>query len=215
MALATSGSDRLIRLWHVPSGRPAGVLSGHRNNIYGLAVSADGKRLVSTSSKETIRLWSLPQGKPLRTIRGVVGGASRVAFARGGRRVLAAVGSDVVLWDANTGKRLRTLRGHDSEIVRLRVTDDQRYAITSGRDNRVFAWDLRTQRPVQYTRFDMLPVAVDLSADHRRFAVSTGAPIHVLPFEPTLWRQDPGQLLKRSQRAADLRLERFRLVPAP
>ena len=47
--------------------------------------------------------------------------------------------------------------------------------------------------------------------DHKGYAVTMGVPIHIYPFEPTLWRQDPKTLLQRAQRIADLELRRFRL----
>jgi WD40 repeat protein len=210
--VATGGGDRMIRLWRVPSGEAAGVLSGHPGRVSGLAFSADGQQLASTSGSGRIRRWSMPDGKPLPAIEQVPDDVDELAFAKGGRWLLAAANDDLLVWDTRTRKRHRTLRGHRSEILRLEVTADQRHAITSGRDNQVIIWDLETLRAVQHLGFDLLPLGVSMRNDHQGFAVATGVPIQLFPFQPDLWRQDPGKLLKEAEKTAGLHLRRFRLV---
>ncbi len=210
--LATVGSDHLVRLWTVPEGKPAGVLKGHQASLDAVAFSQDGKRLASTADNGVIRIWRVRDRKQLHKIQ-APRGQELLAFVRGDRWLLSAGHTGTILaWDTRTGRLARRLEAHQSEVSRLRVTPDRRFMITCARDNRVIIWDLATARPLQSSRYQMLPLGIDMRHDGKAFAVSIGVPLHVYPFEPNLWRQDPQTLLQRAQRVADLELRQFRLT---
>ena len=52
-------ADTNIRVWEVESGELVQTLEGHNAAVLGLAVTPDGKTLVSSSSDSTVRLWDL------------------------------------------------------------------------------------------------------------------------------------------------------------
>jgi WD40 repeat protein len=82
-----------------------------------IAVSPDGKTVVSGYYDGTIRLWDISSGKELRTITGHKGWIIKVAFTPDGKIIVsgsgdATVGSGdatVKLWDTSTGKEIRTI----------------------------------------------------------------------------------------------------------
>jgi WD40 repeat protein len=53
-----------IALWRLPSGEPAGTLSGHDGNVTCLTITPDGGLLASAGREGTVRLWRLPSGEP-------------------------------------------------------------------------------------------------------------------------------------------------------
>ncbi|MFF5758474.1 WD40 repeat domain-containing protein [Streptomyces longwoodensis] len=57
--LASSGSDRTVRLWDVPGRRPWATLTGHTNAVWGVAFAPDGRTVASSSNDGTVRLWDL------------------------------------------------------------------------------------------------------------------------------------------------------------
>jgi hypothetical protein len=68
MVATTAGY--LIRTWEVASSLPAGGFRGHWGKVDSLAISPDGRRLVSGSwHDQTPRLWDLPSGRALGSIR--------------------------------------------------------------------------------------------------------------------------------------------------
>jgi WD40 repeat protein len=61
--LASAGSDGVIRLWDVATGKNTATLKGHTGSVRSIAFSPDGKALASCSTDKSIRLWDLAGGK--------------------------------------------------------------------------------------------------------------------------------------------------------
>ncbi len=59
--LASSGEDRMIRLWELPTGRALARWEAHDANVTALVYGADGRTLVSGAGDGTLKLWDLPK----------------------------------------------------------------------------------------------------------------------------------------------------------
>src|SRR5205823_4323707 len=91
-------------------------LTGHKGQVWSVSVSADGKRLLTSSSDKTLRLWDTDTGKCLCVFEGHTGRIVGAALSPDGRRVLSGSGDRTVrLWDATTGKELQQMTGHTGE----------------------------------------------------------------------------------------------------
>src|SRR5437762_4254467 len=51
--------DRTVRIWDVKTGKELHKLVGHTDNIDGMCLSADGKRILSGSTDGTAQLWEV------------------------------------------------------------------------------------------------------------------------------------------------------------
>jgi WD40 repeat protein len=78
-------------------------LTGHQKEVTGLAVSADGKKLVSCSNDQTVRVWDLSSGVQLNkfTAEEAVSG---VAFAPDGKSVVSCGEKGLRFWKLTAGK---------------------------------------------------------------------------------------------------------------
>jgi WD40 repeat protein len=92
--------DQNIVVWDVSSGKEEMKMGGQ--NVWGLAVSPDGKHALSCGPDRTVRLWDLTTGKQLRVFGGHRDNVSRVLFTLDGKRALSG-GSDkkMRLWTLN------------------------------------------------------------------------------------------------------------------
>src|SRR5262245_49527209 len=110
--------DKTIRVWDVKTAKEKHVLKGHAGQVVGLAVSTDGKKLLSGSHDSTVRVWEIETGKELRkfTGHGRSPGTPAVAFAPDGKTAASGDGNGLVLlWSVDTGKVIHELKGHTKD----------------------------------------------------------------------------------------------------
>jgi WD40 repeat protein len=107
--LAGGGSaDSTIKLWSIQDGRCYCNLSGHTNEVWSVAFSADGRMLASGSTDRTIRIWSTQTGECLQILTGHMHWVMSVVFSS--PEILVSAGFDRMInfWDLQTGECLRT-----------------------------------------------------------------------------------------------------------
>lgn len=159
---AASGENAVsgqIKIWNVADGRLLRVIDGHRDTIYALALSPDGKTLASGSYDQQIKLWSTETGAEVKTLRGHNGAVFGLAFRPDGK-ILASASADrtVKLWDTATGARKDTLIQPTKEQVAVAWSADGKRLAAAGFDNRIRVWEVRpdakeTMNPLLVARY--------------------------------------------------------------
>ncbi|MEX0703641.1 MAG: WD40 repeat domain-containing protein [Planctomycetales bacterium] len=185
------------------------VLEGHGDKVTCLALSADGKRLVSGSDDKTVRVWDLAAGKEVHAFRDHANFVLDLAISPDGRRALSGsggefqngrfvVGNDrsLRLWDLDRKEQLLKLEGHAAPVWSVRFLAEGRQAISVSGDPdfAVRVWDLeggKELRRIGGRQHSGQGVAV--SADGR--LLFTGAP----PPDAggRLWDVETGKELRR------------------
>lgn len=128
------------------------VFKGHSKGVRGVAISPDGKQILSGSEDDTARIWDASTGKEVHSLNGHTSWVSSVAFSPDGKQALTGGYDNVlILWDAATGKRSKRFLGHDKTIWSVAFSPDgKRIASGSGNiavgsspaDNTVRIWDV-------------------------------------------------------------------------
>jgi WD40 repeat protein len=49
-----------VKLWDAATGREKATLDGHTGKVTSVAISRDGKRVVSGSRDNTVKVWDVP-----------------------------------------------------------------------------------------------------------------------------------------------------------
>jgi serine/threonine protein kinase/WD40 repeat protein len=140
--------DKDLYLWDVATGKVVRKFPGHAEGGNGLAVSPDGKRILSWGSDKTIRLWDLETGKELRKLEGHTDTATGV-FSPDGKKVLTfSPDKTLRLWDADTGKQLQKLQGHDDACYGS-FSPDGKQALSWSPDKTLRLWNLESGKEIR------------------------------------------------------------------
>ena len=102
-----------VKVWDAATGQNLLTLTGHTDGVHGVAVSPDGKRIVSGSWDNTVKVWDADTGRNLSTLKGHTSGVTCVAVSPDGKRLVSGGWDNIVkVWDVATGQNLLTLNRH-------------------------------------------------------------------------------------------------------
>jgi WD40 repeat protein len=97
------------RVWDLETEQELRRLEGHSANVNGVAVSPDGRRVVSASDDKTLKVWDLETGGELRTLQGHSDRVISVAVSPDGRRAVSASWDRTLkVWDLEVGAVVAT-----------------------------------------------------------------------------------------------------------
>jgi len=130
--VAAGSLDSVVRIWQVASGILLESLRGHRDSVYSVAFTPDGKGIISGSLDKTLRFWDLssllhklaarnrdPPMKP--------DGSSS------GSRPSSSISTPV-----------KDFIGHKDFVLSVSASIDSRWLISGSKDRCVHFWDTMT-----------------------------------------------------------------------
>ena len=121
----------------------AAAFVGHGGPVKGIAITADGERMVSVSFDYSVIVWRLADGAALDVLYGHDAAVNDVVVLPG-KRGFATAGDDgaVLLWGFGDTAPEAELLGHTGRVVDLDVTADGRHLASASWDRTVRIWDL-------------------------------------------------------------------------
>ena len=144
--IVSGGEDTTLKLWDADNRPNVLRLRGHIGGMRAVAFSPDGRYLTS-GGFDSAKIWEVVTGEEVRNLHGQ-GGVLAVAYSPDGRYI-ATGGHDTTmkLWDAHTGRELRTFRGHKAMVNHVVFSSDgQRIASAGNYDGTVRLWDVAGDR---------------------------------------------------------------------
>ncbi len=126
------------------------ILVGHLDNVESVAISSDGKTLISGSKDHTIKIWELSSGKEQRTLTGHTDTVESVAISGDGKTLVSgSYDKTIKVWKLPSGEELRTLTGHYDIVTSVAISRDGKRLISGSRDRRIKVWELPAGEEIQ------------------------------------------------------------------
>jgi RNA polymerase sigma factor (sigma-70 family) len=184
--LVSRGADETIRVWSVDSGKEMRRIDGAPNFILSPALSPDGKTIAAatgdfTKRKGEVRLWATLTGKEVRRLPHP-GMPTCVSFSPDGKTLAAGAGrgewdkpGDIVLWQVETGRQGRTLRGHKRWVTALAFSSDGKTLVSGSHDATPRLWSVKEGRELAKLGDGRMPVyAAAFTPGDKRVILQTG-----------------------------------------
>ena len=122
-------------------------LRGHGGPVRAIAVSADGKRVVSGSFDTTAIRWSLASGTAEKVLRFHEGAVNAVLFLKDGRVATSGEDARIAIWRPGDDVPIAVLTGHTAPVVSLAVSPDGRMLASAAWDHTARLWPLAGGEP--------------------------------------------------------------------
>lgn len=145
--ILASSSGTTIKLWDLQTGQPLRTLSGHLDIVAALAITPDGKLLISGSADKTIKLWELTTGQRLASLNAHTDTVLAVAIAPDGQSFASSSFYDpIIVWDIRTGQEHDRFYGHADRIDVLTFSPDGKLLASGSGDATIKLWDFATSQ---------------------------------------------------------------------
>jgi WD40 repeat protein len=119
------------------------TLLGHKDCIYSVAWSPDGKLLASGSYDKMVKLWDAATGEEVKNLQDHIDAVFAVAFSPDGRH-LASGSQDrsVKIWDIVSGERLYTLSDATDGLTSIAYSPSGKQIAAAGYDKTIYVWQV-------------------------------------------------------------------------
>lgn len=162
--LVSGSNDGKIKVWDLNSGELIHSFIGHSNSWLGyfieflglfsrhqsspprvvsVAISPDGKTIVSSSQGQEIDQWNLSTGSLVRRIPKQSDWVNSVAIAPNGKTVIGGHDDGKVrLWNLDTGELERTLTDHRDWVNTVAISPNGKTIVSGSSDRTIKVWQV-------------------------------------------------------------------------
>lgn len=211
--IVTGGWDAAVRIWDAASGSVLQTLRGHPSWVLSVDLSSDGRRLVSAGTDRfdeidegdgkvrlkrvaagedrTLIVWDMETGEIVHRLGEIRTPVWCARFSPDGQVIASTHHSDIKLWEAGSGREIRTMLGHEKIIHQLAFLHDGTRLVSVAEDGALKLWNVGTGDLLRtFSGHTMDVKAVAVSNDDRIVA-SGGVDCTI-----RLWDVESGHLIR-------------------
>lgn len=139
--IASGGGDGKIIIWNEKTGELIKEIKAHREPIFDLALSNNGKFLASSGWDGVISIWKTEDWERYNYIYNEGNSAYNISFTdNDAYLIVGLLDKTLRLLEIETKKFVREFVGHTDIVTSIEVDEDE--IMTSGWDGQVIVWDL-------------------------------------------------------------------------
>ena len=142
--VATAAQDGSMKLWDSTSGDQLRTV--YSSGVRDLEFSPDSTRILTVEQDGTVSMWpatDMSEILPSLTLH-IDGVGVGVAFSPNGLSFATTDGTDVRIWDADTGREIQRFTASNTNLTRVAWSKDGTRVAVGGLDRQVTVWDARS-----------------------------------------------------------------------
>ena len=187
---ATSGADGLVKIWQLPI-VPTKTLPMHAQEAHAVAVSSDGKFVVSAAEDGAVRVIDPATAKVTLELKGQTGAVRSLLLSADNAQILSAsVDGSLRIWKGADGADLGTVTGSEVPVLAAALHPKGLIAATASQDALVRLWQLPLVAP-RIIPTEKKPVTAVALSPNGQILATAAADNTIL-----LWNMANGQALK-------------------
>lgn len=139
-------SAETLMLWNAATGESIGELSSNRRPVRTVRIHHDSQR-AATVGAGAVEIWDIAARKQTQTISGAHPMCGALALSDDGHSLAAATGANAdvaTLFEANSGKDIRSFAGHKGRITSLALSKSGSSLWTASADQTARRWNTQT-----------------------------------------------------------------------
>jgi WD40 repeat protein len=150
-SFVTGGGDDAVRSFDAGNlTQPLKTFLGHSNDVHAVAITGDGRNLVSAGDDRHIIVWELATGKELLRWRAHDGQIPTVTIGPDGATVASGSRDDSIrAWELKSGRLKHELIGHTEDVLSVRFSPDGKSLASTSYDGTVRLWDAISGRAIR------------------------------------------------------------------
>ncbi|CAO3608245.1 unnamed protein product [Cunninghamella echinulata] len=110
------------------------ILKDHRNEVWHISFSLDGKKMASLSKDATCIIWEVGSFKKLHVLETIDPGTYSAWSHDGSKLLTCGKDSNIRLWNATTGELIDTFKEHDDQVTSCVWLPDNEHFISGACD---------------------------------------------------------------------------------
>lgn len=130
----------------ITSSRLQKSLKGHTGALTTIAISSDGKFLITSSRDNTGRIWDRESGQLLHKLEGHTKAVECATFSPDGKYAITSSSDGTVrVWNVLDGKEIKKIESEQNGVNNVAISPDGKFLLTAGENDTAVVWDFASR----------------------------------------------------------------------
>lgn len=174
--VASGGDDRTVKLWSCEEQTCLLTLHGHRDRVRAVSFSPNGNLIASGGAEndKIVKLWNLRANEAIDLVghSDWFGGVNDISFSANSKAIASGSKDKTIeIWNASTGKEVKTLEGHADEVLACQIAPNGTFLASCGNDKTLKIWELPSGNLIRSMPHEAPVLALTVAPDSRNVAI--------------------------------------------